>query len=186
MAEHPAGHLVLKWLIEQDLTLAEAGKEGKHTHSNSTVCNRTLKYHLMVTKHGFWCFWHVRLIYFTFLKIYKITSNHFRVDFLLYGQLFHFTLSKSRCNNHSSTNKHTECFSLTWALFMLLETFEFYLLFHTPKKTKQKHLANYTTHFMSKYIILNFKMNQPHICQLVNFSPFFCILLMSPSSLCPL
>ncbi|XP_018558050.1 pumilio homolog 3 [Lates calcarifer] len=27
MAEHPAGHLVLKWLIEQDLTLAEAGKE---------------------------------------------------------------------------------------------------------------------------------------------------------------
>lgn len=26
MAEHPAGHLVLKWLIEQDLTLAEAGK----------------------------------------------------------------------------------------------------------------------------------------------------------------
>lgn len=28
MAEHPAGHLVLKWLIEQDMTLAEAGKEG--------------------------------------------------------------------------------------------------------------------------------------------------------------
>uniref|UniRef100_A0A3P8TS50 Pumilio RNA-binding family member 3 n=1 Tax=Amphiprion percula TaxID=161767 RepID=A0A3P8TS50_AMPPE len=27
MAEHPAGHLVLKWLIEQDVTLAEAGKE---------------------------------------------------------------------------------------------------------------------------------------------------------------
>nr|XP_043873223.1 pumilio homolog 3 [Solea senegalensis] len=27
MAEHPAGHLVLKWLIEQDATLAEAGKE---------------------------------------------------------------------------------------------------------------------------------------------------------------
>uniref|UniRef100_A0A671VNL5 Pumilio homolog 3 n=1 Tax=Sparus aurata TaxID=8175 RepID=A0A671VNL5_SPAAU len=27
MAEHPAGHLVLKWLIEQDLTLEEAGKE---------------------------------------------------------------------------------------------------------------------------------------------------------------
>ncbi|XP_076020381.1 pumilio homolog 3 [Genypterus blacodes] len=27
MAEHPAGHLVLKWLIEQDLTLTEAGKE---------------------------------------------------------------------------------------------------------------------------------------------------------------
>lgn len=32
MAEHPAGHLVLKWLIEQDLTLEEAGKEGKKTH----------------------------------------------------------------------------------------------------------------------------------------------------------
>uniref|UniRef100_A0A669DY88 Pumilio RNA-binding family member 3 n=1 Tax=Oreochromis niloticus TaxID=8128 RepID=A0A669DY88_ORENI len=31
MAEHPAGHLVLKWLIEQDVTLAEAGKEGKDT-----------------------------------------------------------------------------------------------------------------------------------------------------------
>lgn len=29
MAEHPAGHLVLKWLIEQDMTLAEAGKEGE-------------------------------------------------------------------------------------------------------------------------------------------------------------
>ncbi|XP_068609109.1 pumilio homolog 3 isoform X2 [Brachionichthys hirsutus] len=27
MAEHPAGHLVLKWLIEQDMKLAEAGKE---------------------------------------------------------------------------------------------------------------------------------------------------------------
>ncbi|XP_077593895.1 pumilio homolog 3 [Stigmatopora nigra] len=27
MAEHPAGHLVLKWLIEQDVSLAEAGKE---------------------------------------------------------------------------------------------------------------------------------------------------------------
>ncbi|XP_054467942.1 pumilio homolog 3 [Anoplopoma fimbria] len=27
MAEHPAGHLVLKWLVEQDMTLAEAGKE---------------------------------------------------------------------------------------------------------------------------------------------------------------
>ncbi|MED6240018.1 Pumilio 3 [Ataeniobius toweri] len=27
MAEHPAGHLVLKWLIEQDATLAEAGRE---------------------------------------------------------------------------------------------------------------------------------------------------------------
>ncbi|KAI3361929.1 hypothetical protein L3Q82_012280 [Scortum barcoo] len=27
MAEHPAGHLVLKWLIKQDTTLAEAGKE---------------------------------------------------------------------------------------------------------------------------------------------------------------
>uniref|UniRef100_A0A8C2X7Z7 Pumilio RNA-binding family member 3 n=1 Tax=Cyclopterus lumpus TaxID=8103 RepID=A0A8C2X7Z7_CYCLU len=31
MAEHPAGHLVLKWLMEQDTTLAEAGKEGKGT-----------------------------------------------------------------------------------------------------------------------------------------------------------
>lgn len=31
MAEHPAGHLVLKWLIEQDVMLAEAGKEGKKT-----------------------------------------------------------------------------------------------------------------------------------------------------------
>ncbi|XP_013883913.1 pumilio homolog 3 [Austrofundulus limnaeus] len=27
MAEHPAGHLVLKWLIEQDVMLAQAGKE---------------------------------------------------------------------------------------------------------------------------------------------------------------
>ncbi|XP_034997321.2 pumilio homolog 3 [Hippoglossus stenolepis] len=27
MAEHPAGHLVLKWLIEQDMTLSEAEKE---------------------------------------------------------------------------------------------------------------------------------------------------------------
>ncbi|KAM4635244.1 pumilio homolog 3 isoform 2-T2 [Polymixia lowei] len=29
MAEHPAGHLVLKWLIEQDSTLAEAGKNDR-------------------------------------------------------------------------------------------------------------------------------------------------------------
>ncbi|XP_030049679.1 pumilio homolog 3 [Microcaecilia unicolor] len=28
MAEHPAGHLVLKWLIEQDKKIAEKGKEG--------------------------------------------------------------------------------------------------------------------------------------------------------------
>ncbi|XP_056146732.1 pumilio homolog 3 [Lampris incognitus] len=28
MAEHPAGHLVLRWLIDQDLVLTEAGKEG--------------------------------------------------------------------------------------------------------------------------------------------------------------
>lgn len=43
MAEHPAGHLVLKWLIEQDVMLAEAGKEGKkknkqtqkHTHTHT-------------------------------------------------------------------------------------------------------------------------------------------------------
>lgn len=38
MAEHPAGHLVLKWLIEQDVMLAEAGKEGKknpHTFTHA-------------------------------------------------------------------------------------------------------------------------------------------------------
>lgn len=38
MAEHPAGHLVLKWLIEQDITLTEAGKEGNTlalAHTNS-------------------------------------------------------------------------------------------------------------------------------------------------------
>uniref|UniRef100_A0A3Q0RWA2 Pumilio RNA-binding family member 3 n=1 Tax=Amphilophus citrinellus TaxID=61819 RepID=A0A3Q0RWA2_AMPCI len=29
MAEHPAGHLVLKWLIEQDVTLAEAERFGR-------------------------------------------------------------------------------------------------------------------------------------------------------------
>ncbi len=34
MAEHPAGHLVLKWLIEQDMMLAEAGKEGNQTHTH--------------------------------------------------------------------------------------------------------------------------------------------------------
>lgn len=28
VAEHPAGHLVLKWLIEQDKTMKESGKEG--------------------------------------------------------------------------------------------------------------------------------------------------------------
>lgn len=33
MAEHPAGHLVLKWLVEQDAMLAEAGKEGKNNHT---------------------------------------------------------------------------------------------------------------------------------------------------------
>lgn len=35
MAEHPAGHLVLKWLIEQDVTLAEAGKEGDFTYGST-------------------------------------------------------------------------------------------------------------------------------------------------------
>uniref|UniRef100_A0A667Z8U8 Pumilio RNA-binding family member 3 n=1 Tax=Myripristis murdjan TaxID=586833 RepID=A0A667Z8U8_9TELE len=35
MAEHPAGHLVLKWLIEQDYMLAEAGKQGTHTHTHT-------------------------------------------------------------------------------------------------------------------------------------------------------
>lgn len=35
MAEHPAGHLVLKWLIEQDVTLAEAGKEGGCTRTHA-------------------------------------------------------------------------------------------------------------------------------------------------------
>lgn len=28
IAEHPAGHLVLKWLIEQDEKMRESGKEG--------------------------------------------------------------------------------------------------------------------------------------------------------------
>lgn len=28
IAEHPAGHLVLKWLIEQDEKMQESGKEG--------------------------------------------------------------------------------------------------------------------------------------------------------------
>lgn len=29
IAEHPAGHLVLKWLIEQDEKMRESGKDGK-------------------------------------------------------------------------------------------------------------------------------------------------------------
>lgn len=33
MAEHPAGHLVLKWLIKQDKDLKEHSKEGKIMHS---------------------------------------------------------------------------------------------------------------------------------------------------------
>lgn len=43
MAEHPAGHLVLKWLIEQDVMLAEAGKEGKKTPTHlHTHCSLAL------------------------------------------------------------------------------------------------------------------------------------------------
>lgn len=34
MAEHPAGHLVLKWLIEQDAKMKEAEREGKYKMSN--------------------------------------------------------------------------------------------------------------------------------------------------------
>lgn len=28
IAEHPAGHLVLKWLIEQDEKMSQSGREG--------------------------------------------------------------------------------------------------------------------------------------------------------------
>lgn len=35
MAEHPAGHLVLKWLIEQDAKMKEAEREGKYKMSNT-------------------------------------------------------------------------------------------------------------------------------------------------------
>ncbi|XP_016391659.1 pumilio homolog 3-like [Sinocyclocheilus rhinocerous] len=34
MAEHPAGHLVLKWLIEQDVKMEAAEREGKYKMSN--------------------------------------------------------------------------------------------------------------------------------------------------------
>ncbi|XP_029301201.1 pumilio homolog 3 [Cottoperca gobio] len=44
MAEHPAGHLVLKWLLEQDMTLAEAGKEERFGRILlDTVGTETLK-----------------------------------------------------------------------------------------------------------------------------------------------
>lgn len=29
VAEHPAGHLVLKWLIEQDEKMKKSGREGR-------------------------------------------------------------------------------------------------------------------------------------------------------------
>lgn len=37
VAEHPAGHLVLKWLLEQDKKMKESGKEGRLC-SLSFVC----------------------------------------------------------------------------------------------------------------------------------------------------
>lgn len=44
MAEHPAGHLVLKWLVEQDMQLAEAGKEERFGRILvDTVGTETLK-----------------------------------------------------------------------------------------------------------------------------------------------
>ncbi|MEQ2256089.1 hypothetical protein ILYODFUR_020747 [Ilyodon furcidens] len=44
MAEHPAGHLVLKWLIEQDATLAEAGREERFSRILvDTVGTETMK-----------------------------------------------------------------------------------------------------------------------------------------------
>ncbi|XP_074473546.1 pumilio homolog 3 isoform X2 [Sebastes fasciatus] len=44
MAEHPAGHLVLKWLMEQDMQLAEAGKEERFGRILvDTVGTETLK-----------------------------------------------------------------------------------------------------------------------------------------------
>lgn len=44
MAEHPAGHLVLKWLIEQDVTLAEAGKEGDFTYGSTLFFFSSLRH----------------------------------------------------------------------------------------------------------------------------------------------
>uniref|UniRef100_A0A8C2EWQ6 Pumilio homolog 3 n=1 Tax=Cyprinus carpio TaxID=7962 RepID=A0A8C2EWQ6_CYPCA len=42
MAEHPAGHLVLKWLIEQDAKMKEVEREGKCRKSNpDTLMSRT-------------------------------------------------------------------------------------------------------------------------------------------------
>lgn len=38
MAEHPAGHLVLKWLIEQDVKMKELGKTGRGNHIDFNVC----------------------------------------------------------------------------------------------------------------------------------------------------
>ncbi|MEQ2249908.1 hypothetical protein ILYODFUR_034427 [Ilyodon furcidens] len=44
MAEHPAGDLVLKWLIEQDATLAEAGREERFSRILvDTVGTETMK-----------------------------------------------------------------------------------------------------------------------------------------------
>lgn len=43
MAEHPAGHLVLKWLIEQDAKMKEAAREGKYKMSNPNTHSFGLK-----------------------------------------------------------------------------------------------------------------------------------------------
>uniref|UniRef100_A0A3B4BD91 PUM-HD domain-containing protein n=1 Tax=Periophthalmus magnuspinnatus TaxID=409849 RepID=A0A3B4BD91_9GOBI len=40
LAEHPAGHLLLKWLLEQDLVLAEAGKPGTYKLQTWARVNR--------------------------------------------------------------------------------------------------------------------------------------------------
>lgn len=40
MAEHPAGHLVLKWLIEQDSKLKASERKGKGVASLNFCCDR--------------------------------------------------------------------------------------------------------------------------------------------------
>ncbi|CAB1318278.1 unnamed protein product [Coregonus sp. 'balchen'] len=42
MAEHPAGHLVLKWLIEQDSKMKEAGREGGDGQAKDVGCSEPL------------------------------------------------------------------------------------------------------------------------------------------------
>lgn len=73
MAEHPAGHLVLKWLVEQDAKMKEAEREGKYKMSNPWHAQRQ-----RLPAWGWkawWEFWECFTISFSILRSHFLYVN---------------------------------------------------------------------------------------------------------------